>query len=72
MKDWGYGIGFDIAQGNLVSPGTVDHEGLRRSAPYMDPSEDFIAVYFVPTTIDWDPEYMENPRAAIWSGLLQE
>ncbi|MBN2533941.1 MAG: beta-lactamase family protein [Spirochaetales bacterium] len=70
VKEWEYGIGFDIAQGNMVSPGTIDHEGAGRSALYIDPSENFIAVYVVPTTIDWDAEYMENPRSVMWSGIL--
>lgn len=36
---------------------------------YIDPAEQLIAVYMVPTTIDWLPESVINPQAIIWSGL---
>ncbi len=65
-----YGLGMNVYSSHIfLSPGTFAHEGAGRCALYVDPVEQLIAVYFVPTTIDWVPESIVNPLAVIWSGL---
>ncbi len=65
-----YGLGMNVYSDHIfLSPGTFAHEGAGRSALYIDPVEQLIAVYFVPTAIDWVPESIVNPLAVIWSGL---
>jgi CubicO group peptidase (beta-lactamase class C family) len=65
-----YGLGMNVYSDHIfLSPGAFSHEGAGRSALYIDPVEQLIAVYFVPTTIDWVPESIVNPLAVIWSGL---
>ncbi len=70
IKALDFGLGWYLRPGDLASPGTFSNEGYGRSAFYVDPAEQFIAVYFVPTNQDWIPETMINPRAFMWSGLL--
>lgn len=70
VKSFEYGLGVSFtSDSSLISPGTFNHEGFGRSAFYVDPSEEFIVVYFVPTPTDWEAESMVNPRNIIWSGL---
>lgn len=72
IKDFKYGLGWYLMpkELNLESLGTFSNEGWGRSALYIDPAEQMIAVYFVPSTIDWFPEQLVNPRAIMWSGLV--
>jgi CubicO group peptidase (beta-lactamase class C family) len=74
---WGYkikalefGLGWYFDYRDLVTPGTISNEGYGRSALFIDPVEQFVAVYFVPSKIHWFAEQMINPRAIMWSGLL--
>lgn len=70
LKSFEYGLGLSFtSDSSLASPGTFNHEGFGRSAFYVDPSEEFIVIYFVPTPTDWEAESMVNPRNIIWSGL---
>jgi CubicO group peptidase (beta-lactamase class C family) len=70
IKSFEYGLGWYFDYRDLVTPGTISNEGFGRSALFIDPAEQFIAVYFVPSTIHWFAEQMINPRAIMWSGLL--
>jgi hypothetical protein len=36
---------------------------------YIDPVEQFMALFLIPTAIDWVPESVINPQAIMWSGL---
>lgn len=69
LKNWEYGLGLDISQGNIVPYGTMNHEGAGRSGLYFDPVNNLAAMYFVPCKDVWIPESMENPRSIIWSGI---
>jgi CubicO group peptidase (beta-lactamase class C family) len=69
FNDMEFGLGWYFNTQDLVSPGTISNEGYGRSALYIDPVEQFIAVYFVPTPTEWFAESMINPRAFMWSGL---
>ncbi|NLG85468.1 MAG: beta-lactamase family protein [Firmicutes bacterium] len=71
FKSYNYGLGLDLyTKAVVMSPGTFGHEGAGRSALYVDPAEGLVAVYFVPTQVDWVPESIVNPRAIIWSGII--
>jgi CubicO group peptidase (beta-lactamase class C family) len=74
LKRKSYGLGLEVRVSahpslGITSPDTYNHEGAGRCAMYIDPAEQLIAVYMVPTTIDWLPESVINPQAIIWSGL---
>jgi CubicO group peptidase (beta-lactamase class C family) len=68
-KDKKYGLGWSIAYRSLPTPGTFAHEGAGRCAMYIDPAEEFIAIYFVPTKVDWVPESLISPLGIMWGGL---
>lgn len=70
LKSFNYGIGMHIERDTLLSPGSFSHEGAGRSALYMDPVENFLAAYFVPSNESWAPESIISPRSIIWSGIL--
>jgi len=70
VDDINYGLGWSIPKRGIISPETYAREGAGRSAMYIDPKEDLIAVFFVPTTIQWLPESVITPLSVIWSGLL--
>ncbi|MBN2533940.1 MAG: serine hydrolase [Spirochaetales bacterium] len=65
-----YGLGWSLVTKSIITPSTYSREGAGRSAVYIDPDEELIAVYFVPTLIDWLPESVINPLGIIWAGLL--
>jgi CubicO group peptidase (beta-lactamase class C family) len=74
LKWKSYGLGVDVRIGThsrlgIKSPGTYSHEGAGRSAMYIDPVEQFMTLFLVPTAIDWVPESVINPQAIMWSGL---
>jgi CubicO group peptidase (beta-lactamase class C family) len=69
IREMKFGLGWYLSTQDLATPGTISNEGYGRSAFYIDLVEQFIAVYFVPTTTDWFAESMVNPRAFMWSGL---
>jgi len=64
-----YGLGWSIAYRSIITPGTFAHEGAGRVALYIDPVEELIAAWFIPTEVEWVPESLINPMAVIWSGL---
>ncbi|MGE5607036.1 MAG: serine hydrolase domain-containing protein [Bacteroidota bacterium] len=70
FQDFKHGLGFNLVLSELLSPDTFNHEGHGRSALYIDPTEQLIAVYFIPSEANWIPEAFVNPRTIIWSGLL--
>ena len=69
FKSYAYGLGLHLAISDLLSPGVFNHEGYGRSCLYVDPAEQFMAIYFVPSVYEWLPEVTINPRGIIWSGL---
>jgi hypothetical protein len=54
----------------IETPGTYGHEGFGRCGIKVDPAERFVAVFIVPTGIQWAPESVIGTKAIIWSGLL--
>jgi CubicO group peptidase (beta-lactamase class C family) len=65
-----YGLGFALHDYGLASDGSFGHEGAGRSKLLIDPAEEFVCVFFVPTMIDWVPESIQQPVPVIWSGIL--
>ncbi len=70
IRDFKMGLGLSIMTGDLVTPGTFNHEGAGRSGLYIDPAEGLVAAYFTPSTHDWVPESVKSVKAIIWSGIL--
>lgn len=50
-------------------PNTIFHEGSGRCALMVDPDEELVVVFFVPSLVDWVPESIINVKNVIWSGL---
>jgi CubicO group peptidase (beta-lactamase class C family) len=50
-------------------PNTIFHEGAGRSTLMVDPDEDLVVAFFVPSDVDWVPESVINVKNIIWSGL---
>jgi len=69
-KDYHYGLGFVLYEGGNYSPGCFGHEGAGRSVLIVDPAEEFVAMWYVPSKIGWVAESVRNPPAIMWSGLL--
>jgi CubicO group peptidase (beta-lactamase class C family) len=69
IKDTTHGLGFGYNNPGLISDGTFGHEGAGRSRLLIDPEEDLIFVYFVPSATDWLPESISMPPQIVWSGL---
>ena len=63
------GLGFGFDNQGLQSSETFGHEGSGRSRLLIDPKEDLIAVFFVPSAIEWLPDSIRMPPQIIWSGL---
>ncbi|WP_282941432.1 serine hydrolase domain-containing protein [Paenibacillus sp. RC67] len=65
-----YGLGVQLREIGLASPETYSHEGAGRCAIYIDPVEQFIAVYMVPTNTRFIERSVVHPRSIMWSGIL--
>ncbi|MBN1647553.1 MAG: beta-lactamase family protein [Spirochaetales bacterium] len=63
------GLGFAFDNKGLQSRESYGHEGAGRSRFLVDPKEELIAIFFVPSSIEWLPESIYNPPQIIWSGL---
>ncbi|WP_240041216.1 serine hydrolase domain-containing protein [Paenibacillus ginsengarvi] len=68
--DYSFGLGLSLAAPTIETPGTYGHEGFGRSGVKVDPAERFVAVFIVPTGIQWAPLSVIGTRAVMWSGLL--
>ncbi len=68
LVTYGLGVGLYI-NNEFLSPETFGHEGAGYSAWFIDPKEQFIAMYIVPTKLGWIPEGVITPRNIIWSGI---
>lgn len=80
-KCWGanvanrlFGVGFEMRQSDAFtySEGSYVHEGSGASSMYIDPKEQFAAVWFVPFTNEenWSADPLFNVHNIIWSGLI--
>lgn len=68
-----YGIGFDMRQGPAFtySKGTFMHEGAGACCLVIDPTEELVAVWFVPFSGDeWSALPLYNTQNIIWSGII--
>jgi len=70
LEDKPYGLGVDMYDQGLVSPGTFGHEGAGRCRIMLDPAEELAAVYFIPSHKDWSPRSVVDTVPMIWSGLV--
>jgi CubicO group peptidase (beta-lactamase class C family) len=70
VEDYHYGLGFVLYEGGNFSPGCFGHEGAGRSLLIVDPAEEFVAAWYVPSRIGWVAESIRNTPAVMWSGLL--
>ncbi|WP_158606727.1 serine hydrolase domain-containing protein [Paenibacillus ginsengarvi] len=69
-KNFGLGLNLFLEGGELKSQATFSHEGAGRCALHIDPAEQLVAVFFVPTaTPGFLPESIVHPGNIIWSGL---
>lgn len=69
-KNYGLGLNLFLEKGELKTPATFSHEGAGRCALHIDPVEQLVAVYFVPTgQAGFLPESIVHPGNIIWSGL---
>ena len=65
-----YGLGLRMIKNEIVTEGSFGHGGAGRSFVVVDPKEELIFVYYIPTTIPWVPESEINTRQIVWSGIL--
>jgi CubicO group peptidase (beta-lactamase class C family) len=70
VADYQFGLGLFLTTPTIETPGTYGHEGFGRCGIKVDPAERFVAVFIVPTGIQWAPESVIGTKAVIWSGLL--
>ncbi|TFE29430.1 serine hydrolase domain-containing protein [Cohnella luojiensis] len=76
MQGWGsdepdfrFGLGLSIDDFDLCSPGTFSHEGFGHSGLYVDPAEQLVFAFFVPSKRGYTAESVQVPKAIVWSGL---
>lgn len=76
MRDQGvpstsFGLGLFLGRGHkeIISPETAFHHGGGWVALYMDPVEQMVAVYFVPSPHPYPVESIFSPANIIWSGI---
>ncbi|GGH31983.1 serine hydrolase domain-containing protein [Paenibacillus segetis] len=72
IKDKGQALGFDLAIDHMSfeSVGTYQLEGAGRSALFVDPAEQMVVVFFVPSPYSWVPLSVLGTKQIIWSSLL--
>lgn len=68
-SDYPYGLGAQIAKGEFVGKGSFAHEGSGASCLTVDPSNEFVSVFFVPSNAGWTAEAVDNPNPIIWGGI---
>jgi CubicO group peptidase (beta-lactamase class C family) len=65
-----FGIGcFLPVASDFHGPSAYLHEGAGRSLLMVDPAENFVAVLFIPSIVDWVPESIIHVKNVIWSGF---
>jgi len=70
LTDFHAGLGVTLGRVDDPFKGTTFlHEGAGRSALMIDKKEGLVAVFFVPTNVDWVPESMISVKNIIWSGI---
>ena len=69
QKNYEYGLGWSLEHYDLCSKGTFSHEGFGHCGLYVDPIEELVFVFFVPSQKGYMPESVITPRAIVWSGI---
>ncbi|MBD2869341.1 serine hydrolase domain-containing protein [Paenibacillus arenilitoris] len=70
QTDYRHGLGWSLEHYDLCSKGTFSHEGYGHCGLYIDPAEELVFVFFVPSAKGFTNESVLTPRAIVWSGLL--
>ncbi|AOZ94422.1 serine hydrolase domain-containing protein [Paenibacillus crassostreae] len=66
-----YGIGASITgRGEWIPEGSYGHEGAGRCKLIIDPTHQSVAVFFVPSNVDWCPESITGLQNIIGSGWI--
>lgn len=68
-KNYPYGLGWSLEHFDLCSRGTFSHEGYGHCGLFIDPVEQLVFVFFVPSKQGFTVESVVTPRAIVWSGL---
>lgn len=69
-KNYPYGLGWSLEHNDLCSVGTFSHEGYGHCGLYIDPVEQLIFVFFVPSSNGYSHQSVIIPRAIVWSGII--
>jgi len=69
-KNYPYGLGWSLEHYDLCSKGTYSHEGFGHSGLFIDPVEQLVFVFFVPSPKGYTHESVVLPRSIVWSGIL--
>jgi CubicO group peptidase (beta-lactamase class C family) len=71
IESMAYGIGPALTgPGEWISEGTFGHEGAGRCKLLIDPKQQAVIVFFVPSNTDWCPESINGTQNVIGSGWL--
>jgi len=70
QPDYKMGLGWSLEHFDLCSAGTFSHEGYGHCGLFVDPAEELVFVFFVPSAKGFTNESVVTPRAIVWSGLL--
>lgn len=68
--DYKFGLGWSLEHYDLCSKGTFSHEGFGHCGLFVDPAEELVFVFMVPSQKGYTNESVAVPRAIAWSGLL--
>ena len=70
-SDFKYGVGFVVKKDDFATWNTFGHEGAGFSGLYVDRDHDLVYMFYVPSGNGWTAESVDNPRAIVWSGLME-
>lgn len=68
--DYKYGLGWSLEHYDLCSKGTFSHEGFGHCGLYVDPAEELVFAFLVPSAKGFTNDSVLTPRAIVWSGIL--
>lgn len=71
IKNFTYGLGANLTgHDDWLPVGSYGHEGAGRCKLIVDPQHQSVAVFFVPSNVDWCPESINGTQNIIGSGWL--
>jgi len=69
-SDFPMGLGWQLRpEAELATPGTFFHKSASHCGLYIDPTEQFVAVYMIPVQKE-NKEAIKNSLNIMWSGIL--